>query len=141
LPKDYGGNAEDSHKIYLRQNSSGSGLLRQEVQLMTIRSHDSYGPITLGANERMEVSIFTKSEIGASFKVTNDAKVAIASGEAVHKTQAKAGTEEFDRELPTNIQLDSSGLVGPGSFKIRADSNGSRMYSSNYLISMRVLPK
>eukprot|EP00814_Leptocylindrus_danicus_P010949 CAMPEP_0116021984 /NCGR_PEP_ID=MMETSP0321-20121206/10717_1 /TAXON_ID=163516 /ORGANISM="Leptocylindrus danicus var. danicus, Strain B650" /LENGTH=436 /DNA_ID=CAMNT_0003492969 /DNA_START=137 /DNA_END=1447 /DNA_ORIENTATION=+ len=141
LPKDYGGDAEDSHKIYMRQNSSGSGLLRQDVQLMTLRSHDSYGPITLGANERMEVSIFTKSEIGASFKVTNDAKVAIASGEAVHKTQAKAGTEEFEKELPTNIQLDSSGLVGPGSFKIRADSKGSRMYSSNYLMSMRVLPK
>lgn len=141
LPKDYGGSADESHEIYMRQNSGGSGVLRQDVKLMTLRSHDSIGPITLGANERVELSVFTKSVIGAKLTVTNDLKAVIASDEIIHKSQLKSGTEEFEKEWPTKIQMNTSNIVGPATFKIRADSKGSRMYSSCYLFSIRVLPK
>ena len=86
--------------------------------------------VKVGPKESVEVSVYTKSTAGASFVIQDDTRKVPRSA---HVTAKHSGTQD-DFDIPTSVNLTSSPIKGPVTLKVKADSNGSRFSTHNYLI-------
>jgi hypothetical protein len=83
----------------------------------------------------LEVTVYTRSTAGAKFTLTdsNHSKAPwVENVEVLH-----SGTEDMD-ETPTHMEITKEHIVGPASVKVKADSNGGRWSTHNFLISFSV---
>lgn len=84
------------------------------------------------ANESVEVSVYTRSTAGANFCLTdaNSKNVFVDSIPVQH-----VGVGEDENEVPTCIVLNKGKLIkGPVKLKVKANSEGSRFSTHNYLL-------
>mmetsp|Transcript_25675 Transcript_25675/g.36222 ORF Transcript_25675/g.36222 Transcript_25675/m.36222 type:complete len:446 (-) Transcript_25675:144-1481(-) len=137
LPSDYGGKFTDSNDI-LKSNIP-SGMTRQNSKLFYVRSYISH-VVDVKADEKLEVLIFTNSNSGGKISITNaDNKHVPAIVEGV---ELKHNGDEEGILPPTNINLTpSTQLTGPANYKIKIESNSSRLSSSRFLILTNYYPK
>jgi len=133
LPADYGGTGPKSQEIILNDNSTG-GVTRYHTELLTVRSSTST-VFELEAGEKMDVIVFCKAKSGGKFSILDADKVKDPYVENVDVTYK--GSSDTDNSLPEVVTL-TSGLAGPGKFKIKAESNSGRMYSDNFLVVFNV---
>ena len=83
----------------------------------------------------MEITVYTRSVAGAKFTVTdaNHSKAPwVENFEVKHH-----GTDDVS-ETPTHEMITKEKIIGPASVKVKADSNGGRWTSYNFLISFSV---
>lgn len=82
--------------------------------------------ITVGAQESLEVTVFTRSDAGAKFSILdNDSKA-----ELVHEVLVK----HHDGENSTSQSITTTPIAGPVELKIKVDSLASRFSTHNYLV-------
>jgi hypothetical protein len=87
--------------------------------------------IDIKAGESLEVSVYTRSNAGASFCLT----AAGAKTHIVDNIDVKHIGTGDENEIPTSVILNKDNLVkGPVKLKIKADSQGSRFSTHNYLL-------
>lgn len=143
LPSDYGGTAATTTDI---MNSSADGVVeRLETQMLYVRyvrvvlvdftysdpfsACSGHGSETVEVleGESVELSVFTRSNAGATFSVSKDGKEVVAGVEVIDK--------DGNPDTPTQISIMPSGMVyGPTTIKVKADSKGSRFSTHNYLL-------
>lgn len=83
-------------------------------------------------NESLEVSVYTRSDAGATFSLT-DANSKTHFVDDVSVTHAGSGNADDD--IPTSVVLNKGSLIkGPAKLKVKADSQGSRFSTHNYLL-------
>jgi len=130
LPKDYGGKAEETDVVLMKE--APDGCKRQFTELMSIRSSNSF-VVDIAAGEKVDISVFTRSTYGATFQVLDASKkVVVLDVDVIH-----TGGADPDKDAPTKVTL-STGLAGPGKFKIKGSSKVSRMTSDNFFIVCNV---
>lgn len=82
------------------------------------------------ADEQLEVSVYTRSTAGATFSLTDaDTKAVIVHDVMVQHT----GTGD-ENEIPTSVILNKELIKGPVKVKVKADSQGSRFSTINFLL-------
>ena len=109
------------------------------MKLIHLRAHETFGPFKVAAGQRLELIVYTKSLGGANFTVFEESKGSLCNVSVIHNSNHSAGSDAFDAEKSTHVDLASNTSFGPGSYKIRADSKTSRLHTDNYLLSVRVL--
>mmetsp|Transcript_5999 Transcript_5999/g.8016 ORF Transcript_5999/g.8016 Transcript_5999/m.8016 type:complete len:434 (-) Transcript_5999:197-1498(-) len=134
VPSDYGGTAKNSHDILLDQTCA-SDIIRQEMKLVHLRSYETF-PVKINAGERLEVVVYTKATGGTKVTILNKKKSTIAQETVIHTSTHSAGTDDFEHQYPTQVEL-TSNAVGPDHINIRFDSLTSRLHSDYYLLSLR----
>jgi hypothetical protein len=86
--------------------------------------------IDIKAGESLEVSVYTRSTAGATFSLTDaDTKTVFIDDVAVKHT----GTDD-ENEIPTSVVLNKELIKGPVKLKVKADSQGSRFSTHNFLL-------
>lgn len=85
----------------------------------------------VGATESVQVSVFTRSTAGANFTCTDTdgTKEQLCNEVFVKHT----GTDD-ENELPTSMVINTDLIKGPLKLKVKADSQGSRFSTHNFLL-------
>lgn len=83
----------------------------------------------------MDVLVYTKAKAGLKFSITDADHVKGPFVENIDVTFT--GGIDLDNEPPASATL-ASNLVGPGKFKIKADSKSGRMSTDNALVVCNV---
>lgn len=141
LPCDYGGIGPKTDLTIEKVNYSGS-LARVHSEVMFLRGHGSASH-AIQAGEELEISIYTKSQHGAKFSVTD----ASHTHEAwVNQLEVKhdgipAGTEDSAHVMPKKVVITGNKISGPATIKVKADSNISRLSTHNFLVVFSVYRK
>lgn len=89
----------------------------------------------IAAGEELEVTIYTRSTAGAKFTLTdtNHSKAPwVENVEVKH-----SGTDDIN-ETPSHETITKEKIVGPASVKVKADSNGGRWSTHNFLVVFSV---
>lgn len=130
LPKDYGGKAEDTDTVLMKE--APEGIKRQFHELLSVRSSASYA-FEISAGEKADIYVFTRSTYGATVQVQDEKKkTVVPETDVIHK-----GGDDLDKDSPTKVTV-STGLSGPGKFKIKATSKVSRMSSDHFFVVVNV---
>jgi hypothetical protein len=132
LPVDYGGTAENTN-VTMSKSLSG-GCVRLLTEVMYLKSHLSY-TFDLEYNEEAEVWVYTKATTGATFSIADKDKNTI-----VKSVKVRHDGEGGDNDHPTKVQLTTSRVTG-NSLKVKADSDGSRFSTDNFLLAVCIYPK
>jgi hypothetical protein len=84
------------------------------------------------AGETLEISVYTHSVPGAKFTLTDtDQKTPLMDG--AHVEVKHTGTDD-PLENPSMKKITSAPISGPIKVKVKADSNGSRFSTNNFLV-------
>mmetsp|Transcript_10782 Transcript_10782/g.16960 ORF Transcript_10782/g.16960 Transcript_10782/m.16960 type:complete len:452 (-) Transcript_10782:155-1510(-) len=129
LPADYGGKGPNTRDSAKEQYIGSMKGLHTEV--MYLRGH---GSVTYEVAEGDEVAIevYTKSTSGAKFTVCDAYHKApdwVTAFEVKHKGDDDATT------IPTKETITQQKIKGPASIKVKADSNGGRWTTYNFLVA------
>jgi hypothetical protein len=82
------------------------------------------------AGEEVEIQVFTRSQAGGKFHITNaDTKFDLAPIVEVKHT----GTGD-ETERPTHVTISKDRIKGPLKIKIKGDSNAGRFARQNFLV-------
>jgi hypothetical protein len=88
--------------------------------------------IEVGPNEELEVTVFTRSNVGAAFSLLHaDHKKEVF----IDHVEVKHGGPGTEDEKPTCVIINpNSHIKGPSKVKVKADSHGGRFTTFEYLI-------
>jgi len=140
IPSDYGGKAKSINEILLHQNSGDAGIIRQDVELIHLRTTESLGPYEVASGEQLAVTIHSKSTGGANFSITDSNKDIMYNESVTHNSEHQIGTDAFDLEYPTLLELTTKPL-GPGTYMVNIKSKTSRLHSDYHVVCVRILSK
>lgn len=133
LPEDYGGMAENTTTTIGK--NIPNGMIRIATELLTFRTYDSH-LFHLNQGEELDIFVHTRGKYGASFSVFDNNKVEIISGiDIIHN-----GKDNVEHEMPTQVKLNISRIVGPQIMKIKAATISGRKCQS-FLLVFYVYPK
>jgi len=144
LPKDYGGTAESTNVLLLREagkEAANGGRSRLVAEVMYVRSSLSY-KFVLFPDEEADVWVHTRAKGGANFKLTDaDTKTPLLPLKKVIHT----GNSD-DNSTPTKVHLSPSRISGAtGSdkitVKVKAEGLTTRMTSESYLLVANIYKK
>ena len=92
----------------------------------------------ISADEEVEVSIYTRSEAGARFTIT-DANH--SHGHWLDNFEVKHTGGNDEGAIPTHEVITKEKIEGPQKLKIKADSNAGRFSTNNFLVVYAVYRK
>jgi len=131
LPSDYGGTAPSTETL-LASNAPGN-MKKTKTELLSVRTYASY-VFDLIDDEKADVVIYTKAKTGAKFSVTKgDKKEVVVSGVDITFV---GGGDDPDL-IPTMKVVLAKDIIGPGKYKVKAESNAksmSRVSYDNFLV-------
>jgi hypothetical protein len=136
LPEDYGGKGPNTQTTIENDNFAGK-LKRMHTEVLYLRGH---GSVTheISEEEEVEVTIYTRSPAGAKFTITD-----VKHGHApwVENYEVKHdGSVEADA-MPSLDLVTKQKIPGPHNIKVKADSNGGRWTTHNFLVVFSVYRK
>lgn len=131
LPSDYGGTAPSTEAL-LASNAPGN-MKKTKTELLSVRTHASY-VFDLIDDEKADVVIYTKAKAGAKFSITKgNKKEVVVSGVDITFV---GGGDDPDLEPTMKVVL-AKDIIGPGKYKVKAESNAksmSRVSYDNFLV-------
>ena len=139
LPKDYGGKAESTDTLLEKEASKDAadgGRTRLATNVFYVRSSDSF-KFSLALDEAADLVVYTKSNTGASFKVTDSStkKAVIPAKTVIHKAS------NSDNVPPTVVQLNEERISGVSEVKVKAEGLRSQMSYECYLLAVNIFKK
>jgi hypothetical protein len=101
---------------------------------VTVFFRSGHGSVTyeIKAGEEISIEVYTKSSTGAKFTVCD---VDHKADNWVTDFEVKHDGDEEAQTLPSHETITDQRIKGPANIKVKADSNGSRWSSSNYLVA------
>ena len=109
----------------------------QHVFLPLRRGHGSV-TYEVGAEEEIEISVYTRSQAGAKFTITD---VAHSHAPWVENFEVKHSGPDDPDSQPTHMVITKEKISGPIHLKVKADSNAGRWSTHNYVIAFSVYRK
>lgn len=123
IPKDYGGTGPSVNSLFSK-DATGD-MKRYSTELLSVRSSAS-AVFELREGEKMDVVVYTKGKTGAFFSVTDAiTKAVISANTAV----TFSGDAEND---PAAEVVVASSILGPGKFKVKANTKSKSMARTSY---------
>lgn len=134
LPSDYGGKGPLTQDTMEKECFTGK-LKRLKSEVLYLRTTAS-AACDVVAGEELEVSVYTRSTIGATFTVSDAKNKAVAAW--AKDVQIKHYSDDLEL-LPSNVTLTKQNIKGPASVEVKAKSLGGRFAgSTNYLVVFSV---
>eukprot|EP00543_Licmophora_paradoxa_P008838 CAMPEP_0202458932 /NCGR_PEP_ID=MMETSP1360-20130828/28685_1 /ASSEMBLY_ACC=CAM_ASM_000848 /TAXON_ID=515479 /ORGANISM="Licmophora paradoxa, Strain CCMP2313" /LENGTH=421 /DNA_ID=CAMNT_0049079693 /DNA_START=44 /DNA_END=1309 /DNA_ORIENTATION=- len=132
LPSDYGGTGPNT--IETLDASSPGDMKRLKTEVLYLRGSGSV-KADIADGESVEIAVWTRSNAGATFSVTDQNKV---KPDWVSGVVVKHVGNPDTSEKPTETKLTKERIRGPAKLKIKADSLGGRFTSYNFLVSLSI---
>lgn len=131
LPSDYGGKGPITQTTMEQECFTGN-LKRLETAVLYLRT-SATATCTVQPGEELEISVYTRSTIGAKFTVS------VGTNKVATDVPLKHHSEDLEL-LPSNAKLTKLSIKGPASVEVKGKSMGGRFAgSTNYLVVFSVM--